>query len=54
MAVLCCRKMLGSVTYDVLARTIEEILLDFQILEKCTAVVTDNGSNFVKAFEYVY
>jgi hypothetical protein len=52
-AVLACKRMIGSITYDILADKILEILKEYSILDKCVAVVTDNGSNFVKAFQLV-
>ena len=42
--------MIGHHTYDVLAASIEEIHRKYRLSGKVTATVTDNGSNFVKAF----
>ena len=42
--------MFGCHTYDVLAASIEEIHRKYGLSGKVTAMVTDNGSNFVKAF----
>jgi len=54
MAVIACRKITGAATYDVLAKNIEDVLDNFNIHEKCTEIVTDNGKNYVKAFRYAY
>jgi len=50
MGVLACKRMIGSITYDVLADTITDQLDKYEIRKKCVAVITDNGCNFVKAF----
>ena len=42
--------MIGCHTYDVLAASIEEIHRKYRLTGKVTATVTDNRSNFVKAF----
>ena len=49
-AVLACRRMKGSHTFDVLAAALEEIHSEYQIREKVTRTTTDSGSNFLKAF----
>lgn len=49
-AVLICRRMPGRITYDKLASTLLETFQDYDLQGKVTKVVTDNGSNFVKAF----
>lgn len=51
-AVLICRRMPGRITYDKLASTLLETFQDYDLQGKVTKVVTDNGSNFVKAFRY--
>ena len=48
-AISCCR-VTGRHTYDVLASKIESVHTNYGLLGKITATVTDNGSNFVKAF----
>ena len=49
-AAIACVRMIGRHTYDVLAASIEEIHRKYRLSGKVTATVTDNGSNFVKAF----
>ncbi|EEC06497.1 hypothetical protein IscW_ISCW003482, partial [Ixodes scapularis] len=44
-----CRRTLGRITYDKLANTLLETFEDYNLQGKVTKVVTDNGSNFVKA-----
>ncbi|XP_064483537.1 uncharacterized protein LOC135396477 [Ornithodoros turicata] len=50
IATLACCRMVGSVAYDKLAETMNSILEAYGLHRKVTKVVTDNGSNFVKAF----
>jgi hypothetical protein len=51
-AVLGLKRIVGSHTHDVLAASLARIHSDFGLrVEKITSTVTDNGSNFVKAFE---
>ena len=50
-AAIACVRVIGRHTYDVLAASIEEIHRKYRLSGKVTATVTDNGSNFVKAFE---
>lgn len=45
--------MQGQITYDRIADVLSETLENFGLQGKVTKVVTDNGSNFVKAFRYV-
>ncbi|XP_039596514.1 uncharacterized protein LOC120518029 [Polypterus senegalus] len=50
-AVLACRPLKGSHTFDVLAAELEEIHSEYHIREKVTKTTTDSGSNFLKAFQ---
>ncbi|KZS06552.1 Uncharacterized protein APZ42_029949 [Daphnia magna] len=47
---LAIRRIQGTCDYDVLARLIESIHEEYDITLKVVTTVTDNGSNFVKAF----
>lgn len=49
-AAIACRRFRGRRTYDAIAAEIEQIHSSFALCGKITATVTDNGSNFVKAF----
>jgi len=42
--------ILGSHTYDVIAQRLDAIIHSFRLEGKVVSIVTDNGSNFVKAF----
>ena len=50
-AAISCSRLIGRNTYNVLAGRIESIHRHFEICPKVTATITDNGSNFVKAFK---
>ncbi|KAM7300809.1 retinol dehydrogenase 11-like [Ixodes scapularis] len=49
-AVLACMRLTGHHTYDVLASALHGVFTDYEILNKVTATVADNASNFSKAF----
>ncbi|KAF2366176.1 HTH CenpB-type DNA-binding domain [Trinorchestia longiramus] len=48
--VLACRRLKGKLTFNVLARAIEDIHMQFGIQDKTSSITSDNGSNFLKAF----
>ena len=48
-AALCCNRVVGRQTYDVLAAKIKHVHSSYGLTRKVTATVTDNRSNFVKA-----
>ncbi|KAH7955470.1 hypothetical protein HPB52_000920 [Rhipicephalus sanguineus] len=49
-AALAFRRVIGHATYDKLAEVLSSVFAEYGIQGKVTSVVTDNGSNFVKAF----
>ena len=50
-AALACRQLRGSHTFDVLANALNDIHSKFEIRHKIQRTTTDNGSNFIKAFQ---
>jgi len=48
-AALACRRFKG--TYDRIGELLSDVHATFGIADKVTVTVTDNGSNFVKAFD---
>ena len=49
-AAIACVRIMGHHTYDILACKIEQIHASYSLTGKVCAIITDNGSNFVKAF----
>lgn len=49
-AALACTRLKGRHTYDAVAAKLNEIHAEYRIQTKVKSTVTDNGSNFVKAF----
>lgn len=50
-AALSCLRFRGKHTYDAIATILEQVHLKFGITGKVVLTVTDNGSNFIKAFK---
>ena len=48
---IACRRLTGRHTFDVLAEALEAVHVEFNIQFKVLGTVTDNGSNFCKAFK---
>ena len=49
-ACLAVRRVIRNSSYNVLAQFLVEIYDEYEIARKLTVTITDNGSNFVKAF----
>lgn len=49
-AVLACKRIKGKHSYDVISKIINDVFCEYGIVNKVSRVVTDNGSNFIKAF----
>ena len=49
-AAIACTRVIRRHTYDVLAAKIEQVHEKYGLVGKISATITDNGSNFVKAF----
>ena len=49
-AALACCRLIGHLTYDVLAGAMDTVNAKFCIRDKIIMTVNDNGANFVKAF----
>lgn len=49
---LACKRFAGTHSYENIAKLLNEILVSFDIkIDKVMGTVTDNGSNFGKAFK---
>lgn len=51
-ACLAVRQITGSHTYDVIAKLLEQVNVEFNVTDKTCFTVTDSGSNFLKAFRH--
>jgi len=49
-AALCFTRFKGRHTYDTIAAALEQVNVKYGIIGKVSITVTDNGSNFIKAF----
>jgi hypothetical protein len=50
--VLSCRRFNGKHSYDRVAEILHDILNEFSLQrEQIVSTITDNGTNFVKAFQ---
>ncbi|KAL3184237.1 hypothetical protein MRX96_032349 [Rhipicephalus microplus] len=49
-AELLCQRLSGHHTYDVIATALHVVFVEYKILHKICVVITDNSSNFEKAF----
>lgn len=50
-SVLCCRRFISPHDAEAIATLLNSIYIEFNIFEKVLCTVTDNASNFVKAFK---
>jgi hypothetical protein len=50
-ACLAVRRVIGSHTHDVITEAIDSVHKEFGIASKVNCTITDNGSNFLKAFK---
>lgn len=50
-AALACKRMRGRHTFDAIASELEQLHSSYGVLNKVVATVTDNASNFIKAFK---
>lgn len=50
-ALLGCYRFKGVHNFEVIADILEKIYEEYGLTDKIISTVTDNGSNFVKAFE---
>uniref|UniRef100_A0A671QI13 HAT C-terminal dimerisation domain-containing protein n=1 Tax=Sinocyclocheilus anshuiensis TaxID=1608454 RepID=A0A671QI13_9TELE len=50
-AALACKRLRGRHTFDVIAAELEQIHSSYGLLNEVVATVTDNASNFIKAFK---
>ncbi|KAL3182654.1 hypothetical protein MRX96_034568 [Rhipicephalus microplus] len=50
-AALVFQRLSGHHTYDVITTALHAVFVEYKILHKMCVVITDNGSNFVKAFK---
>ncbi|QQP49094.1 Uncharacterized protein FKW44_009622, partial [Caligus rogercresseyi] len=51
-ATLACRELMEKQTGRLLARNLTDIFAEFSLLDKITHCTTDNGRNYVAAFEH--
>lgn len=51
-ACLAVRRVVKTCDYDIIAKLLESVYEEFDILDKVIATITDNGSNFVKVFRF--
>jgi len=49
-AAIACVRIMGHHIYDVLACKIEQIHASYSLTGKVCTTITDNGTNFIKAF----